>query len=245
MSKYHNTRGPSLVRQRGSKVALAALLACTLAACKHDGDGTQVAGWALVDPSQRHPIMVSQQPATLSVHVARGGTGLTASQRAEVAQFASKYRASDSGNSRLVISAPGGGGNEVSAMNAVQDIREILLDGGFSESSIAVEAYTGEGRHEPPIRISYMRYVAEGPECGHDWSENLARNPKNFHYPDFGCSAQHNLAAMVANPADLLGPRTEGPRDSDRRDAVFGNYVKGKVTGAEKSEDEKVKVQSN
>lgn len=243
MSTHSKLRGSSLGRLRGSKVALAALLACSVAACKHD-EGTQVAGWTLVDPSQRHPIMVSQQPATLSIHASRGSSGLSASQRAEVSQFANKYRASDSGNSRLVIAAPGGGSNEVAAMNAVQDIREILMDGGFSESSIAVEAYTGEGRGDPPIRISYMRYVAEGPECGSQWSENLARNPKNFDYPDFGCAQQHNLAAMVANPADLLGPRTEGPRDSDRRDDVFGKYVKGKITGSEKSEEEKVKVES-
>jgi pilus assembly protein CpaD len=89
-----------------------------------------------------------------------------------------------------------------------------------------------------------MRYVAEGPECGNDWSENLARNPKNFNYPDFGCSQQRNLAAMIANPADLLGPRTEGPRDSNRRDDVYGKYVSGKVTASDKTDDEKVKVEN-
>lgn len=245
MSKLIKIPGPSLARSRGSKVAVAVLLACTtLTACKHD-EGTRVAGWTLVDPNQRHPIMVSQQPSSLSVHVPRGASGLTAGQRAEVAQFASKYRAADSGNSRLVISAPGGASNEVAAMNAVQDIREILLDGGFSESAITVEAYTGEGRHEPPVRISYMRYIAEGPECGNDWSENLARSPKNTNYPDFGCFQQHNLAAMVANPADLLGPRTGGARDSNRRDEVFNNYVKGKKTATDKVEDEKVRTGSN
>lgn len=244
MSKHTTTRGFSLARSRGSKVALVLMAGCALAGCKHDG-GAQVAGWALVDPSQRHPIMVSQQPATLQVHVPRGMSGLSPSQRAEVMQFAGSSRATDSGNSRLVIAAPSGASNEVAAMNAVQQIRDILMDGGFSESTIAVEAYTGEGRHEPPIRISYMRYVAEGPECGNDWSENLARNPKNFNYPDFGCAQQRNLAAMIANPADLLGPRTEGPRDSNRRDDVYGKYVSGKVTASDKTNDEKVKVDSN
>lgn len=243
MSKYAKSRGFSLARSRGSKVALVLLAGCGLAGCKHDS-GAQVAGWALVDPSQRHPIMVSQQPATLQVRVPRGTSGLSPSQRAEVMQFAGSSRATDSGNSRLVIAAPSGASNEVAAMNAVQEIRDILMDGGFSESTITVEAYTGEGRHEPPIRISYMRYVAEGPECGNDWSENLARNPKNFNYPDFGCAQQRNLAAMVANPADLLGPRTEGPRDSNRRDDVYGKYVSGKTTASEKTDDEKVKVQN-
>ena len=39
--------------------------------------GAHVAGWTLIDPTQRHPIMVSQQPATLNVRVARGSQGLT------------------------------------------------------------------------------------------------------------------------------------------------------------------------
>ncbi|HMN38706.1 MAG TPA: CpaD family pilus assembly protein [Hyphomicrobium sp.] len=243
MSKTIKAHGPSPARIGGAKAVSLALLACFVAGCKHN-DGTQVASWALVDPNERHPIMVSKQPSTLSLHVPRGASGLSPSQRADVVDFASRYRASDAGNSRLVISAPGGSNNEVAAMNAVQDVRDLLMDAGFSENSIAVEAYHGSG-HEPPIRISYMRYVAEGPECGQDWSENLARNRSNFNYPDFGCANQHNLAAMVANPADLLGPRTEGPRSSERRDDVFGKYVKGKVTGADKSQDERVKVQGN
>lgn len=242
MSKINNTRRSSPARI-GGLVGLA-LAGVMLGGCKHD-QGAQVAGWALVDPNQRHPIIVSQQPSNLSLHVPRGASGLSVQQRAEVVDFASRYRAADSGNSRLVISAPGGASNEVAAMNAVQDIREILIDGGFSESAIAVEAYHSEGRHEAPVRISYMRYVAEGPECGNDWSENLARNPKNMNYPDFGCAQQHNLAAMIANPADLLGPRTDGPRSSERRDDVFRKYTKGEVTAADKTEDEKVKVQGN
>lgn len=242
MSNTFKYRGPSLARLGAMKVLSVAVIAAALGGCKHGEDGTQVAGWSLVDPNQRHPIMVSQQPAHVSISVPRGSAGLTPAQRAEVVEFSSRYRASDSGNSRLVISAPSGAPNEVAAMNAVQEIREILLDGGFSESAIAVEAYSDEANHQPPIRISYMRYVAEGPECGRNWSENLARSPKNGNYYDFGCFNQHNLAAQIANPADLLGPRTEGPRNAERRDHVWTKYVKGETTGAQKSEDEKVRV---
>lgn len=242
MSKLINPRGPSLARLGAMKVLTIAAMSAALTGCKALDNGTQVAGWSLVDPNQRHPIMVSQKPSHLSVHVPRGSNGLTPAQRAEVIEFSSKYRAADSGNSRLVISAPGGAPNEVAAMNAVQEIRDILLEGGFPESAIAVEAYNDESNHQPPIRISYMRFVAEGPECGYNWSENLARTPSNGNYQDFGCFNQHNLAAMVANPADLLGPRTEGPRNAERRDKVWDKYVKGETTGAQKSNEEKVRV---
>ena len=226
-------------------VLAAAVTAIALGGCKHNEQSAQVAGWSLVDPAQRHPIMVSQEPAHLAINVARGSQGLTGAQQSEVMGFASRFRASDSGNSRLVISAPSGSPNEIAAMAAVNDIRAVLLDGGFSESAIAVEAYHDASGHQPPVRISYMRYVAEGPQCGHNWSENLATDYKNVGHPNFGCTDQHNLAAMIANPADLLGPRTLGPRDSARRDVVFDKWTKGETTASEKTEDERVRVQGS
>lgn len=238
-----NTRGfaPSLFSvARAAGIAVAAL---TLAGCKHAGQGAQVAGWSLVDPQQRHPIMVSQEPSVLSIHVARGSDGLNPHQRAEVIEFARRFRASDAGNSRLVVSVPSGSGNEVAAMGAADDIRQLLIDGGFAESTVVVEGYHSGGG-SPPVRISYMRYVATGPDCGHDWSENLARDSRNVGYPNFGCANQKNLAAMIINPGDLLGPRTMGERYSDRRDAVMNAWVQGRTTGSEKSEDERVNVKN-
>lgn len=236
-------RGPSLGKT-GTALMLT-LAAVSLAGCKHDENyGARVAGWSLVDPEQRHPIMVSQQPAVLNLRVPRGSQGLTPHQRAEVVEFASRYRAGDAGNSRLIVSVPSGSGNEVAAISAAEGVRELLFDGGFSEASVSVEAYH-DGGAQPPLRIAYMRYVAKGPECGHDWSENLARNNNNTGYPNFGCTNQHNLAAMVANPADLLGPRTMGDRYADRRDAVMTAWTKGETTGAKKSDDERISVKND
>lgn len=221
-------------------LALAAL-ALAAAGCKHDEfTQPQVAGWALVDPAQRHPIIVSQEPQTIALRVSSASRGLSPRQRAEVLEFADRSRAADAGNSRLVIQAPGGGANEVSAMHAVGEIRQILSDMGFPEASIAVEAYHAE-RGDAPVRISYLRYVAEAPVCGY-WPTNLADQRDNGNYPNFGCANQHNLAVMVANPGDLLGPRTESDRVGERRDATWEKYVKGESTGAEKSEDEKIKI---
>ncbi len=215
----------------------AAVLALT--GCKTTDDPTRVAGWTLVDASQRHPILVSQEPTTDVVRVAPGSNGLTTAQRARLLDFADHYRATDAGNSRLVIQAPSGGANEVAAMYAVSQIRTLLADQGFMEASISVEAYSAEGAREPPIRVSYLRYVAEPPKCG-DWSTNLAYDPMNLPYPNFGCAGQRNFGAQVANPADLLGPRSETARSSERRDQVWSHYVKGQSTGAAKSADERV-----
>jgi pilus assembly protein CpaD len=225
---------------RGSVIALAALAAAT-GGCRQDLGAPQVAGWAMVDASQRHPIIVSQEPQTMQLRIPASAGGLSPRQRSDVLEFADRARASDAGNSRLVIQAPGGGDNEIAAMHAVAEIRRILGDIGFADSSIAVEAYHADGHRDAPVRVSYLRYVAEAPVCGY-WPTNLADQRDNANYPNFGCASQHNLAVQVANPADLLGPRTESDRPSERRDVVWDKYVKGEPTGAKKSEDEKVKV---
>ena len=215
-----------------------ALLATMTGGCRQDLGAPPVAGWSMVDASQRHPIIVSQEPQTMQVRVPASSRGLSPRQRSEVLEFADRSRASDAGNSRMIIQAPGGGANEVSAMHAVTEIRQILGDMGFPESSIAVEAYHAEGTGDAPVRVSYLRYVAEAPVCGY-WPTNLADQRDNGNYPNFGCANQHNFAVMVANPADLLGPRTESDRPSERRDVVWDKYVSGKNTGAERPDDDR------
>lgn len=226
-------------RRKLCSVMLIGIAALSLGACKHNDYNGEVAGWTLIDPSQRHPILVSQEPETLDVQTSYGTRGLSPQQRARVVNFAQRARASDAGNSKMVISVPTGGKNEISSMYAVQEIRKLLTDIGFQQSSIAVEASYD---HHGPIQLSYLRYIAEGPECG-NWSDNLAYDPQNVPYANFGCANQKNLAAMISNPADLLGPRTQTERFSDRRNTTFDKYVRGEVSGAERSEDERVNTE--
>jgi pilus assembly protein CpaD len=225
-----------------AKLAAAALVALALAGCKTSEEpGAYDAGWTLVDASQRHPIMVSQQPASINVRVPKGSQGLTPSQMDKVASFLGHYRSTGTANSRLVISVPSGSPNESSALHAVGDIRRLTADYGFSESTIALEPYRAGGDATAPIRLAYLRYVAQAPACG-QWPTNLAEDPRNVHYPNFGCAQQHNLAAQIVNPADLLGPRSMAPADQERRAVVFDKYQRGQATGAEKNADQGVSL---
>jgi pilus assembly protein CpaD len=47
---------------------------------------------------------------------------------------------------------------------------------------------------------------------------------------------------MVANPADLLGPRGMDSRPAERRLVTWDKYIKGETTGAQKSADEKIET---
>ena len=239
------TRTPSQAGRRSfaTLAITATAIVVMLPGCRPGEDGTQVAGWSLVEPTQRHPIMVSQQPTSVSLRVARGSYGLSPHQRSQVIAFLDRYRGTDAGNSRLIIEAPSGSTNEVASMQAVAEIRALVSESGFDPSSVAVEAVHATG-DQPPIRVSYMRYVAEGPECGR-WPTNLAESESNLNYPNLGCAQQRNFAAMVTNPADLLGPRTMTPASRERRDVAWDKYVKGESTISNKQEDEKVKVKGS
>lgn len=243
MKTTHQPRsGHVMPAARGlTSLLVLGLAAAALAGCRHFDDPVEPTTFSLVDPAERHPILVSQQPKDLTIRVARGSSELTPSQRAGLVEFLRRYRAGDAGSSKLVIQAPSGSSNEVSAMHAVGEIRQLINDYGFDPTTVVVEAYRAERDAHAPIRISYLRYVAEAPECGR-WPTNLAREPYNLPFPNMGCATQRNFAAAVANPADLLGPRTMTPRPGERRDAVWDRYVNGESTTANKKDDERVKT---
>jgi len=227
-------------RSAASRLVLATLAAAALGACRADHAGPQVAGWTLIDPAERHPILVSEQPETITLAVHRGAYGLTNHARHRVAGFLARFRAVDTGNSRIVVSAPAGRSNEVAAMHIVDEVRQMISDAGFPADVVRIEPSPGTSH----VRLSYLRVVARGPECGL-WPANLAEQRDNLEYANFGCATQANFAAMVANPADLLGPRTETPRPADRRDYQWKKYTQGETTGARTSTDEKINTQKS
>jgi pilus assembly protein CpaD len=228
-----------------SKLLVVSLLSLTVVGCKAiEEPGAYVAGWTLTAPDQRHPIMVSQRPATLSLRVPRGSGGLTDSQRGEVAGFLDHFRNAGMGNSRLVIGVPAGSPNEGAAMRAMADVRRMMVDYGFSDSAISTEPYHGGKDSSAPIKLAYLRYVAEGPACG-KWPTNLADERRNLEYANFGCSQQHNLAAQISNPGDLLGPRSMTPSDAERRQVVIDKYEKGQSTASDKPAEQNAVVKGN
>jgi pilus assembly protein CpaD len=200
-------------------------------------------GFATLEASQRHPIIVSEQPAHLTIRVARGSDGLTPHQRANLADFIGRYRGSDTGNGRLTIAVPSGSTNEVAALKAVSDARAIVRDYGIDETRVSVNPYRADGANSP-IRVSYTRFIAEAPECG-SWPTNLADDTRNLPYPNFACATQRNFAMQVANPADLLGPRTMTPAIAERGDTKWEKFKAGEAVISKKDQEERASVKSS
>jgi len=194
------------------------------------------APFTLSNPNERHPITVKQGEALLDLPVSRSAPGLSSTQWGQLYAYLHDYR--ENGKSGLVIKAPTGGANEKAAMRVYQDVRHAMGRAGISPREVRLEPYFAKWDPTAPLRLSYLKYIAQGPDCP-DWSENLARDPQNLPSPNMGCAMQKNLAAMVADPEDLLVPRPETPRPSERRDTVWSKYVKGDVTGSKWGSDAK------
>jgi pilus assembly protein CpaD len=227
-----------------AKLLAVSLLALSAAGCKSlEEPGAYGAGFTIVDPLQKNPIMVTQQPATLNLRVPRNASGLNDSQRRDVAGFLNHFRNTGMGNTRIVISVPAGSPNEGAATRMMTEVKSMGVDFGFSDTVMVTEPYTAPRGTEAPLRLSYLQYIAEGPACGR-WPTNLARQKDNLNYDNFGCAQQRNLAAQIANPADLIGPRSMTPSDTERRAVVIGRYENGEVTAATRPPEQTIGTRS-
>jgi pilus assembly protein CpaD len=189
------------------------------------------------DPAVNHPIAVEPSYRDLKVYYAGGAEGMTPDDAVKFNAFLADYRAH--GNGSLGISVPDGPASRV----AISYFAERAAATGISRDKILVSTHelTGADRR---VDVSYIGYVAHAQPCGNDWSENLAFTADNLTPQNFGCSVQHNIAAMVADPRDLLGPGGMGPVDAARRATVMDHYEKGEVTQADKHTGDKGTEQS-
>lgn len=182
------------------------------------------------DPVANHPIVVRPGYKSLHLAFAGAGAGLMADDQARFSNFVAAYL--DRGNGALSISAPRGPvGSE-----AIRYFGERLAAMGVPRGRILVGTHEVAGG-DARVELGYVAYTAHTDECG-DWHTNAADTSQNLPMPNFGCATQHNMAAMLADPRDLLAPRPMGAADAVRRATVIDKYQKGEVTGATKSKDQ-------
>jgi pilus assembly protein CpaD len=78
-------------------------------------------------------------------------------------------------------------------------------------------------------------------DCAKAWPD-VTKTAKNAPTSNFGCAVNSNLAAMVANPADIDAPQGLDPADAGRRQVVLDKYRQGQVTSSQRDEQDSGKV---
>ena len=90
-------------------------------------------------------------------------------------------------------------------------------------------------------RVVITRSIASVPGCP-DWSHTAEGNDKNSTNPNYGCGVNSNLAAMVANPEDLIkGQEGSGETVVTTSTKAIQSYRAMEPTGADgllESEDQ-------
>jgi pilus assembly protein CpaD len=206
----------------------AVLLAGSCAAPSNDGV-------PFANAVANHAITV--QPDYRAVRLSFSGAGMLPEDSAELDGVAQDYLRRGDGS--LSISAPEGPDSTA----AISYFGEQLVHMGVPRAHIIVGTHpVSDGDRR--VEIGFVAYVAHTEPCG-DWSENAADTGSNLPMPDFGCSVQHNIAAMVADPRDLdQARRLDDSPDATRRAVVMGHYEKGEVTQADKHTSDKTDEQS-
>jgi pilus assembly protein CpaD len=241
----------ALIARRRSVQALrlALITSCALAlggcySVRHD-PGDVVTGGVASDVRQRHPIVVKEGPQTVDLFIGEKRGTLTGAQRAEVLAFAHEWRREATGG--ILIDVPTGTSNAGAAANAAHEVRSILSAAGVPPNAVQVRS----NRPRSParlatLRLHYPRVTAEAGPCGmwpHDLGPTYDREHfENRQYWNFGCSQQHNLAAMIDNPADLVQPRSEVPPYNGRRTTALDKYHRGESTATIYPDDNKGKI---
>ncbi|MGH6676915.1 MAG: CpaD family pilus assembly protein, partial [Xanthobacteraceae bacterium] len=214
----------------------AAAVGCLLLVCGCNTD-QQITGAPTVptDYRLRHPITIAEKDRTFQLFIGAHRDSLTASQRAELLAFAASWKSVATGG--VVIALPVGSSNTNSSAGALPEIESILAASGVPRQSMAVRNYRVSPDTLATVRVSYPRIAAQAGPCGlwpEDLGPSLNRDYSENQPPwDFGCATQRNLAAMVADPADLVQPRAETPAYTMRRTTVMEQYRAGKDTGTQ------------
>jgi pilus assembly protein CpaD len=209
--------------------ACVAVVAVTAAAFTGAACSTPVANGPdqVFDLNERYPISVQPRMMTLRL-LYNGQAALDENATGQIARFAQDYLSHGSGS--IAVAPPSGNAGVADLVIAE------LLERGVSRNQIMVGGANAPGPADD-IRLTYIRYVAEAPPCG-DWSGNRAYTANNLPPSNFGCAMQHNLAAMVADPRDLVTPDTSGQPDAQRRLTVLDQYRKGEPTPAQKTNEQ-------
>lgn len=190
-----------------------------------------VTGTIPSDLRDRHPIQINEGIHSVQMFVGSGRSGLTPEQRALSGAFASQWRRYGSGPLTIVL--PVNVSNEMSSSRTVRELRSLLAASGVPQRAILIRAYqSNDPSNIAPIRLTFPAVRAQVANRCHAGVDDLGPTPtfqsvQNYPYSNFGCATQHNLAASVANPEDLVQPRAETPVYAARRRQVLDKYRQG------------------
>lgn len=198
--------------------------ALLLAGCGH-ADPNAMARSMMPTPLDAWSGAIQVTPQPDEIRLAAHPTGLSGNQARALSEFHARWMQAEGG--LITVAAPNQGGYRVGS-----DVRSWLLGQGAPAEKVLLIGYDAADPADAPVVVGFKRYSVATPNCG-SW-ENLVRSFDNGSMGNLGCAVASNMAAQLANPEDLIAPRTMDPADPGRRSVVFDKYRRGEVTSSAK-----------
>lgn len=202
------------------RAGLIAALALPVAACN---SGASDGAASLRGVETVHQPVVSYATYLYDVRIDEG-TGLSASEKARLAGWLDSLGVAY--GDKVAVAAGGG----AVPLAAQQDIADVLgrrgMMVGEDHSAMAGMAPAGS------VRLVLRRATASVPGCP-DWSTKQENDMTGGTSSNFGCGVNGNLAAMIANPEDLVrGESTNSDLRTATSTRAIETYREKAPTGA-------------
>lgn len=212
---------------------LAVAAASVLGACSHNSQGV---------PTHRlHPTVVAESVERLELYARPNGMSLSARDHTAVAQFLQTYAASGTGP--IFINRPASHRGGLGVMETDRLLRTVMADVGLDPRVAESGEYHVAPGNPAPVVVTYKTLRTVRQDC--TYTQDVANAANNGVRPGFGCFMSANLAAMIADPAQLIAPLPNGTPNAQRRQVVYDKYIKGEPTAAARPDGQRQNSRSN
>lgn len=179
---------------------------------------------------------VELKPTPDRIQLAPKPGALSPAQVQALQALATRWR--DTRPGPITIEQPAGSQNAPVAAQAALAAARLLGENGVPPEAIVQTSYNATGAPLATVAVGFDSLEPVLPECWR-YQSDFTKSAANKPYRAFGCAVTSNIAAMVANPRDLIEPRPEDPSDGARRAVVLGKYRKGEPTATQRTQQER------
>jgi pilus assembly protein CpaD len=139
-----------------------------------------------------------------NIHFAPRAKTLTSGQASGLSDFMTRNSIHE--GDAVTVEAP-------DSPSTLRDARQTAVLAELRAFHIQAASATDSTLAVDTIRVHADRTVIIAPGCP-DWTKPEADEPNNLPSSNYGCATEANLAAMIANPADLAKPKEGGKSDA-------------------------------
>ncbi len=208
----------------------------TLGACASAAPTAISANYLEGTALSRNEIGVTKRTEFLEVSLHPEAGELSDGDRSRIRTFVGAY--AQKGHGPLVMSLPAASANPQLAVTAIAEARAIAWEKGIQYDEITGSAHGAGEAYAQPMILAFQVYDAVAPACASKSTLDFSDVASNNNLPTLGCSVRTNLAAMIADPADLLGSRPLEGGNAARREVILEKFRLGEPTAATRSPQE-------